>query len=212
MISSTSKKWRIILPTLILAFHGTACGKQCREAKEAILEPTDRVVQYLSTRPTGEELANAGCTLILSEFERLPEGAATIKRIADERFKHTESRCVRWERADRYVCRYSGGPYYRYRHCRWEPYSYCGAYDTDLIEEPGYREAVELSRNLDLTFERTQKLCRLAETGDSIGAEFASRDLLAFLTSEVRPDSDRVYAMACGSGASGPGSDNGWDD
>ncbi len=212
MISLLIKNWRILTPTLILALSGAGCGKQCREAKKAILEPTDRVVQYLNTRPSGDELANAGCTLILSEFEKLPEGAATVKRIADERFSHTESRCIRWERADRYVCRYYGGPHYRYRRCRWEPYSYCAAYDTDFVEEPGYREAVELSRNLDLTFERAQKLCRLAETGDLTGAEFASRDLLTFLTTEVRPDSDRVYAMACGAGASNPGSDDGWDD
>jgi|GEM_PF-6447448 len=212
MISILNQNWRIILPTVVLAFYGSACAKQCREARESILEPTDRVVQYLTTRPSGEELANAGCTLILSEFERLPVGAATIKRIADERFSHTESRCIRWERADRYVCRYYGGPYSRYRRCRWEPYSYCAAYDTDLIEEPGYREAVELSRNLDLTFERAQKLCRLAETGDLGGAEFASRDLLSFLSSEVRPESDRVYSMACGAGANNPGSGDGWDD
>lgn len=154
--------------------------------------------------------------MILSQFEKLPEGAATIRRIANHRFSHTESRCVRWERSDRYVCdSYEhgypyGGPYHRYRVCRWEPYTYCAAYDTDLIEEPGYTEAVQLARNLEATFERAQKLCRQAEEGDVNGAEFASRDLLQFLKTDVRPSSDRVYAMACGSGAST--GNGGWDD
>ena len=201
---------------LALILVGTGCARQCRQAKESILQPTQSVAGYLQTQPSGLELANAGCTLMLSQFEKLPEGAATIKRIADQRFSHTESHCVRWERSERYVCEYFehgspyGGPYYRHRRCHWEPYSYCVAYDTDLIEEPGYREAVQLARNLDLTYERTQKLCRQAESGDFNGAEFASRDLLQFLKEEVRPSSDRVYALACGSG--GSTGNGGWDD
>jgi hypothetical protein len=199
---------------LLVAASGTGCAKQCRQARDTILEPTQAVAGYLQTQPSGQEFLNAGCSLILSQFEKLPEGAATIRRIADQRFSHSENRCIRWQHSDRMVCHANvhghAGHGHGHRHCRWEPYSYCADYETDLIEEPGYREAVQLALDLDLTFARAHELCRQSEGGDLNGAEFASRDLLQFLKDKVRPSSDRIYAMACGSGAA-PG-ESGWED
>ena len=197
-----NQKLTFMLALLGLAMTSTGCGKQCREAKEAILEPTKKVASYLVTAPSGSELANAGCLMIQAEFARLPEGSTTIRQIADERFSHDITTCVRWNQGRRYVCEDYSGPYSRYRRCYWAPYSYCEAWNTDQVQQPGYREAIALSTSLDQLYERTQQMCQLAESGDLSGAEFASRNLLQFMKTEVQPSSQKVYKMACGSSAS----------
>jgi hypothetical protein len=199
----------LLVAVLSLSLFGAACGKQCREAREAIIKPTQKVAEYLKTSPSGQELANAGCALILSDFAKLPEGAVTIREIADQRFTHDISRCLDWRQGNRYVCEEFGDYYNRYRRCRWAPYTYCAAWSSEQVQEPGYRQAMDLAKNLDLLFEQTQRLCRLADTGSTVDAEFESRRMLEFLEKEVIPNSQATYRMACGATAD---SDEDWGD
>jgi hypothetical protein len=203
------KKLGIVGGIFVFSAAVSGCGKQCREAKEAILTPTQKVAQYLQTEPSGQELANAGCAVILSDFAKLPEGSTTIREIADQRFSHDISRCLSWAQGQRYVCEEYGDYYRRYRSCRWVPYTYCTAWSNEQVQEKGYREAIELATKLDQLFEQAQRMCRLADTGNVVDAEFEARRMREFLEKDVLPQSQNTYRMACGSSAS---SDEDWGD
>ena len=66
-----------------------------------------------------------------------------------------------------------------------------------VVYEPGYDLAIELSQNLDIMYDKANHMCAQATSGNHDVAYSESRDLLTFLKAEVKPDSERVYAMAC---------------
>ena len=166
-------------------------------------------MEYLNTRPSGNLLASEGCSYLLDRFETIPEGAELIRDIADNRFSYEKRTCLRWVSSWRWVCHgrrvypphrrpyppsypgYPGGGCHR-RH-----YTYCANWDYDTIREPGYTEAVQLSRNLDEMFAKTQNLCSYAADGRYDRAYQEAQILLEFITNDVKPSEDRVYAMAC---------------
>jgi hypothetical protein len=189
------KKILMVLVAGGIAIAGTGCGRQCKKAREEILEPAQVVTAYLQANPDGETLAMTGCPMILTQFERLPHGARVIRRIAETRFTHTESHCLYWRTEYRYDCRYAGP--YRRPVCHAYPYTYCGQWEYDVIREPGYATAVELSQKLDDLYARTHRMCGQASAGNYDGAYRESRELLAYIVGEVKPDGDRVYALAC---------------
>lgn len=180
----------------------TGCGRQCKEARRDILEPTDAVISYLETNPSGEELKESGCPLILEQMESIPSGAELIRSIAERRFSHTNSYCLRWETSTRLVCnhhaRHGRGRWHRPGHCWSERYNYCVAWEYDHVREPGYAEAMDLSTNLEVMADRANQACESAASGDTTGAYDESRALLAYILTDVKPTGDRVYAMACG--------------
>jgi hypothetical protein len=58
---------------------------------------------------------------------------------------------------------------------------------------------MQLSRDLDVMFDRAQRACAAANSGDFAGAYQQSRGLLSFILNQVKPNGDRVYSLACGS-------------
>jgi hypothetical protein len=223
----------VFVSAMSLAVLASGCGRQCKKAREEILNPTQTVMSYLATNPSGADLANGGCTMILGQFQNVPDGANVIRRIAENRFTHTNSYCLRWEHGTRMSCdhyhydvvkageeyselnkdhRYPRPypiyprPYPRpYPHpiyprpvCHPVSYTFCGQWQYDTVREPGYATAVQLSSDLDLMFAKANTTCSLAMGGNADGAYSASRDLLQYITTQVKPEADTVYSMACG--------------
>jgi len=189
---------------VVLLVVATGCGKNCKKAREDIIQPTEGVMSYLRTNPSGQALAAAGCDWILDQFEQIPEGADIVRKIAETRFTHTNSRCLYWVPAQRMHCTYppAHGPrppgYQPRPQCWYEHYNYCGRWDHSIVQEPGYAEAMELSRDLDVMYDRAQRACATANAGDFAGANYQARQLLRFIRNEVKPNGDRVYQLACG--------------
>lgn len=197
------KKTAIILFVAATAVASTGCARKCKKAREDVLEPTQRVMTYLQTQPDGEDLAFDGCPQIVEDFENLPKGARNIRKIAESRFADTTRTCLWWERSYRTRCetRWRRGPRgrgRRYTHCYSVPYTYCARWQYDRHERPGYKVAMELADDIEEMHRRSHDMCGEAAGGHYDEAESQSRELLRFITGEVKPSGDRVYAMACG--------------
>lgn len=201
------RKILILLFTLSLLMLLSGCGKQCKKARNQIIKPTNIVLNYLASDPSGETLANSGCSMILKQFKDIPKGANVIRKLADSRFTHTNARCLYWNTGYHYRCyprHYATGrpPYHPPHHnqpsCYYEPYRYCGQWQYDTVQEPGYAQAIEFSQELDEMYAKTHHMCGQAAAGNQPEAYDESRSLLYFLRTEVKPDGDTVYAMACG--------------
>ena len=198
-----SRTFITLIGALSISLFASGCGKQCKKAYKHIVKPSNTVISYLDTNPGGQTLAAAGCGYILKEFQKIPEGAQTVRRIADQRFTHVNRYCLYWNEGTRYRCYRSGyhpphhNPHHPRPYCRWERYTYCGRWTHDTVYEPGYDLAIELSQNLDIMYDKANHMCAQATSGNHDVAYGESRDLLTFLKAEVKPDSERVYAMAC---------------
>lgn len=186
--------------TLSLAFISTvgltACGRQCKQTKERVIDPTQSLMTYLATNPAAAELAQFGCPKILNHIQFLPSGAQTIRSLAQSRFSHANSDCIDWLEDYRYRC-YSR-KLDQLPVCYRERYRYCSQWTPDTAPDPRYEHALELSRKIDETYSRTQRMCGSALAGQYGDAHAASRDLLHYLSTEVKPESAVVYAQACG--------------
>lgn len=175
------------------AVFASGCRINCKRATQELMTPTVNVMAYLNTNPSGQQLAENGCSLILGQFAKVPRGTERVRRLAENRWSHSRSYCLDWRTSYHYRC-----DHWRYIRCQWEPYTYCVQWQTDIIREPGYALAVELSKDLDAMYDKAHRLCGQAAAGHYEEAYRMSREFLEFLATEVKPEGDQVYGMACG--------------
>lgn len=178
--------------TLVLA---SGCGKNCKKAQEEVIQPTQAVATYLSTNPSGPALAAGGCTWALSQLKNVPQGAELVRKAAETQFTEHRNRCLQWMTGYRMRC----GVNPRGGGCWQEPYSFCRQWDHSVIHRPGYVESMDLSRDLDLMYDRAQRTCTAASLGYHARAYLESRVLLRFILERVKSNGERVYSLACGS-------------
>jgi hypothetical protein len=94
-----------LLATLVvftLAMQG--CGETCKKAKEEIIQPATTVQNYLNTNPSGQDLKQSGCPMMLAQFDNIPDASALMRKTADMKFSHTNAKCVDWRQGVRYHC------------------------------------------------------------------------------------------------------------
>ncbi|MEK6705658.1 MAG: hypothetical protein AABZ06_07705 [Bdellovibrionota bacterium] len=185
----------LVLSVVVLSIVAFGCGARCKEAQEKILLPMQNTVTYLDTNPDGSALAGSGCAFITDQLKGFPNGAATIRKIADSKFSDTFSRCLQWETSMRYVCH--GSQYGSPIGCYLERYTYCAKWEYNTVHNPGYQETMDFAHHLDLAYDRAHKMCVQASMGNHDQAYQESRDLLLFLKGDLVPEGNRVYAMAC---------------
>lgn len=184
------------IPILLVAALTSACGRHCRLAKTRVLEPTQWLATYLEKRPDGAELASTGCPRLIPQIDSLPQGAATLRRLAEQRFAHERSECVDWREEYRYRC-YPGTDPRKPPVCYRELYRFCAHWAIDSAQNPGYTRAMELSRKVDRTYALAHTLCGHALSGRRGDANLAARELFHFLVTDVQPESEAIYAQAC---------------
>jgi hypothetical protein len=185
------KKTRFVLLAFYVVVFGSGCGQYCERARNEVLEPIQKTTAYLQSNPSGETL--------LDNVKGLPAGAEVIRRLADSKFAHSYSKCVTWAKSSRFYC--YPQPYPQKPICYSEPYEYCAKWEHDVIYDPGFTMALDLSQDLDGLYERTHHMCGQAAAGNYENAYSESRDILNYVISEVKPGGDRVYALACTNGA-----------
>jgi hypothetical protein len=178
-----------------LGFSG--CGRDCKKARSQILQPTQEVLRYLDTQPDAEGLALVGCPLIIQKFSHVLAGASAIRSLAESRFSQASSQCLRWDYDYRYVCYPRHDPRYP-PSCYRERFEYCADWQVASGQDSEYARAIGVSHELDLMFVRASRMCGDAFSGNYPGALSASRELKSYLEARVKPDSEAVYAEACG--------------
>lgn len=201
----------LVFLSLALSFStfSTGCGQACKVARNEVITPVKEVTAYLETRPSGETLAQSGCAVIIDDLAKIPANAEKMRTLADEQFSNTYRSCTHYTSGVQLVCT----PIYRYRpypphpvypyppQCFNRYFTYCDSWQYNTVREPGYETAINLSRDLDILFDKAHVMCGLASRGSFAEAEAASRDLLALITDKVRPEGTRIYGLACGGAA-----------
>ena len=81
----------------------SACGSRCEDAQKRVIEPIQILSSYLNTQPKGEDLVSS-CETILENINGLPEGADTIRQIAQDRYVNSYAVCSRYATGVRLVC------------------------------------------------------------------------------------------------------------
>lgn len=187
---------KILFSAILLLTVGiTGCGRNCRDAREKVVTPVTAVGAYLQTAPSGAELQQSGCKLITDEFQFIPEGADTIRRIAAYRFSHTTPHCLWWETYYEQHCHYHHG---HATNC-WEvPRRRCAQWEYITHPEPGYAEAMKLAEDLDLMYAQAHNMCGQAYAGNTDAAFTMSTALNLFVGMNVQPEAQTTYARACG--------------
>lgn len=95
------------------------CGKFCEQSKNDVIQPTWETKSYLDTNPTGRELAENGCGVILENLEKIPASSQQIQEFAQKKYSHVKESCLNWMHSERLIC--SSEPYYPSQGARPHP-------------------------------------------------------------------------------------------
>lgn len=185
------KKIVALLGALAMLTALSACH-ECKHLTSQVLQPTSAAQALIATFHTGQDVANA-CPALLTTVKSIPAGAATLRDIANYKFSDSYSECVDWEYGTRWEC--YGNEWHE--HCRPVHYSYCAQWETHTTHDNGYTQAMNLSANLDILFEKMNAMCGTAGAGNTDAALNAAHDISEYLQGTIKPESDEVYALAC---------------
>ena len=184
----------VALSFVLSAFAG--CKDSCREMTDQVLQPTNAAQALMNTFHNGNDVASS-CQALLNTLKTIPQGAQTIRDVANSKFSDSYSTCVQWTWGTRWE--YQCWVEWHHEVCRSNPvqYQYCSAYEHHTTHDSGYTAAMDLSNHLDVFYAKANDLCGLAVAGNLDGAFASTRELINYLAYTVNPENDQVYALAC---------------
>lgn len=194
------RKLALAVVALSLVALAPISSNPCREVREQVFEPLRDVAELVAGEPDFADLSNRGCLYILGRFRDIPAGAQLLRELGARGVEGVRSRCTTAVNSVHYRCSQeagaSGGRALSY--CLPQAYDYCGQWAYSMTNQPKYELAMELSTQIEMVYDKAQRLCAAVIAGDAPRARSERQSLSQYLESRVLPRSERLRSLSCG--------------